>query len=78
MSLDKEAFAMRTTISQCIRPEAMSGRNRRGPSAGAGEDSPYSSYLRSWIAHQAAQHRALLRNIKAAQRIGLAPVILPH
>jgi hypothetical protein len=70
---------MRTRIfSQCVRPEATSGRNRRKSSAGVGDDSPYSPYLRSWIAHQAAQHRALLLNIKAAERLGLIPITLPY
>jgi hypothetical protein len=78
MSLDKEEFAMRTPICRGVWPKSVPLVNLWGQRAGAGEDSPYSPYLRSWIAHQAAQHRDLLRNIDAAARAGLAPGILPH
>jgi hypothetical protein len=76
VALDKEEFAMRTLISPIIWPESIAVVNRRWQGARAGEDSPYSTYLRLWIAHRAAQHRSLLRNIDAAGRIGLAPVIV--
>jgi hypothetical protein len=76
--LDKDEFAMRTRICSIVGRGSAPARNRLGQVARAAEDSPYSPYLRSWIAHQAAQHRALLRNIDAAARIGLAPVIIPH
>jgi hypothetical protein len=78
MSLDKEAFAMRTPISRIAGRVRAASWDRRGSGVRTDEDSPYSPYLRSWIAHQAAQHRALLRNIDAAARIGLAPAIIPH
>jgi hypothetical protein len=78
MSLDKEAFTMRTPISRIGGRARVAIWSRRGAGARTEEDSPYSPYLRSWIAHQAAQHRALLRNIDAAARIGLAPAIIPH
>jgi hypothetical protein len=81
-SLDKEAFAMRTPISRGVWPKSapvvQRWKPRAGAGAGSGEDTPYSSYLRSWIAHQAVQHRNLLRNIDAAARIGLAPGIFSH
>jgi hypothetical protein len=78
MSLDKEEVAMRTPICRSVWLKSAPVVNRWGQRAGAGEDSPYSSYLRSWIAHQAAQHRNLLRNIDAAARAGLAPGIISH
>jgi hypothetical protein len=61
---------MRTPISRVVWPEAATVPFRRGLAARAREDSPYSPYLRSWIAHWAAQHRDLLRTIEAAERIG--------
>jgi hypothetical protein len=78
MSLDKEEFAMRTPIYRSVWRKSAMMVNRRRQRAGTCEDSPFSPYLRSWIAHQAARHRNLLRNIDAAARIGLAPVIIPH
>jgi hypothetical protein len=74
----KEEFAMSTRVSWMVGPKLASSVNRLGRGARREEDSPYAPYLRSWMAHQAAQHRALLRNIDAAARIGLAPVIIPH
>jgi hypothetical protein len=71
MVLDKEAFAMRTPISRSVWPETTSTRHRKTGVLRACEDTPYSPYLRSWIAHRAAQHRDLLRNIDAAVHLGL-------
>jgi hypothetical protein len=39
-----------------------------GGTSPAVDDSPTSAYLRCWLAHSAARHRDLLRNIAAASR----------
>jgi hypothetical protein len=80
MRLDKEWFAMRTPISRIVGPPRSFPAERRfhGVRTPGGEDSPYSPYLRYWLAHRAAQHRELLRNIDAAARLALTSSPLAH
>jgi hypothetical protein len=70
MTRDKEALAMTPPLLQLAEPHVIRFERYRTQVPGATEDSPYSPYLRNWLAHQAAQHRSLLENIEAATRLG--------
>jgi hypothetical protein len=66
MKLDKEQFTMTTWGYRIVGSRIAPSRRRRTDLPPVSEDSPYAPYLREWIAHRAAQHRDLLRNIAAA------------
>src|SRR4051812_25514691 len=74
IQLDEEQFAMwatrghQTTQPGTIRPR----RNHRSDRSPGGNESPYSPYLRRWLAQHAVRHRDLLLNIDAATRLAHA------
>jgi hypothetical protein len=76
MKLDKEQFTMTPSFSRIARPRIALSRCHRTDLPAVSDDSPYAPYLRFWLDHRAAQHRDLLRNIAAAPRARLAPIIV--
>jgi hypothetical protein len=68
---------MRTSIYQMAeRPPKFRRYRHRADQSPVSDESPYSPFLRRWIARSAARHLDLLLNIDAAARIGLAPVVV--